>query len=190
MLHFMYLQPLSTCEGFEMRRFPNGPQQFEQPEVVVLIQCHFKSGSTVMLYNNCWDTGLMGKNSAPFAGDAGKLNLPAMTQCPQIKILKFSYNICHFSNAGWMFSWCCREEGFGMTSLGEAAIFMPLANKHILIHTFTVCQELILTPTKSLTNPNPPQKVNAVVELYYAFFNNKYHWSQWLSTSCHTKSCV
>lgn len=34
------------------------------------------------------------------AGDAGKLDLPVMTQCLQIRVLKYCYSICQFSNAG------------------------------------------------------------------------------------------
>lgn len=57
----------------------------------------------------------------------------------------------------------------GMTSLWKAAIFVPLANKHIFMtvlqyaknpHKFTVGE--------SITNLNPNNQVDAAVEPYFA----------------------
>ena len=72
----------------------------------------------------------------------------------------------------------CRKGG-GVTSLWVAAIFVPLANKHIFMIFFTVRQESIrihTNPRASLTRTHPtrlpPQpQVSAAIELH---MNNIY----------------
>lgn len=119
-----------------------------------------------MLYNNCWDAGLSGKKQYSHCRrHTGKMNLPAMTQCPQIKTLKYCYSICQFNNAGWMFSWWCREGGWHHS--GRQPSLCPSANKHIFMILLQYAKSrYVLTLSESFTNPQQPSH-HRTVELYF-----------------------
>lgn len=54
-----------------------------------------------MLHNNRWDTD---DGYKPSAGDTRRLDLPAMTQCPQISILKYCYRSVSLVILAWVLS--------------------------------------------------------------------------------------
>lgn len=109
-LHVSHSQPLMG----NFNDIPHGQKQFKHRLWLSWSWCHLRSGSTVIPHKTtetlvCWVKKK--EYVLLFAGDTGKPNVPAMTQCPQIKALKYGHSICQFSDTGWMFSWWCGGVG-------------------------------------------------------------------------------
>lgn len=108
-LYFSHLLPQSSCEKCEWGGFLMGSNNLNTD-----CSCHAPS----VIYNQAvlscsvttTETLVWWVETFFFSTDTGKLELPVMTQCPQITVLKYCYSICQFGNAGWIFSWWSRQK--------------------------------------------------------------------------------
>lgn len=135
------------------------------------VHSHLQAGSTVMLSNYRWDTGLMGKNTCSPSRRNRETDSASSDSVSTNQSIENTFTAC----VRLVMRGDCSVGGAGsegMTSPREAAIFVPLANQHIprqiSIGPETACTDIIWKK-----KPHWPKNLQKADQLCFsAFFYN------------------